>query len=264
MDVNRAAAPDRPGATELRVESVPAPPPSRRGVRDRIIGGLLLALPFLITLWIIGWLYSILELKVIDPVVGFLLWKLKWTSSSTELPYWFETYAAPIIAIIIVLALLYAIDLFAETRLRRTIGWTLRRVPIFSHIYNPVQQIFQSLEKKPGEPRQQRMVLITFPHQGVKVPAFVTGVCRDINTQKVVLCVYVPTTPMPTSGYFLLVPEEETTELNWGTEQVLQAIMSGGLTTPPEISYFSDGMLANNSPAPLPAPNEVPHQPHGH
>jgi uncharacterized membrane protein len=264
MDINPAAVPERPGPTELRVESVPAPVRGRRSPRDRIVSGLLIALPFLITLWVIAWLYSLLELKVIDPVVGFLLWKLKWTSSSTELPYWFETYAAPIIAIIIVLALFYTIDLFAETRLRRTIGWTLRRIPIFGHIYNPVQQIFQSLEQKPGEPRPQRMVLVTFPHQGVKVPAFVTGVCRDINTQKIILCVYIPTTPMPTSGYFLLVPEEETTELNWGTEQVLQAIMSGGLTCPREISYFSGTIRYDTGSGPEPALNEVPHQPQGH
>jgi uncharacterized membrane protein len=50
--------------------------------------------------------------------------------------------------------------------------------------------------------------------------------------------VYVPTTPVPTSGFFLLVPEEEATELNWDSQQTLQAIMSGGLTVPPVVSYF--------------------------
>jgi uncharacterized membrane protein len=67
----------------------------------------------------------------------------------------------------------------------------------------------------------------------------VTAECRDIKTQKVLLCVYVPTTPVPTSGFFLLVPEEEVTELNWNSEQTLQAIMSGGLSTPPDVSYFT-------------------------
>jgi uncharacterized membrane protein len=58
---------------------------------------------------------------------------------------------------------------------------------------------------------------------------------------------------VPTSGFFLLVPEEEVTELNWTTEQTLQAIMSGGLTCPREVSYFTDnaiyaspGMLAHD------------------
>src|SRR5262249_40071480 len=79
---------------------------SGRSIRDRLLGGLILVMPLLITLWIIGWLYSILEQKIIDPMAALLLWKLKWTTSSTELPYWFETYAAPVIAIVLVLTLL--------------------------------------------------------------------------------------------------------------------------------------------------------------
>ena len=72
----------------------------------------------------------------------------------------------------------------------------------------------------------------------MRVPAFVTSTCRDVETRKALLCVYVPTTPVPTSGYFLLVPEDEVTELDWTPEQTLQAIISGGLTAPPVISYF--------------------------
>jgi uncharacterized membrane protein len=102
-----------------------------------------------------------------------------------------------------------------------------------------VRQVFGVLEMQPGKQRAQRLVLVEFPHPGMKVPAFVTSTCRDIETQKVILCVYVPTTPVPTSGYFLLVPEVDVTELNWGTEQSLQAIISAGFTAPPEVSYYS-------------------------
>ncbi|HMF12400.1 MAG TPA: DUF502 domain-containing protein, partial [Gemmataceae bacterium] len=224
--------------------------------------GLLLAMPLLITLWVITWLYSILEQKVIEPVTGLLLWKLKWTTSSTELPYWFENYVAPIIAIIIVLSLLYSLDLLADTRLRRGVSWTLRRVPIFSQVYNPVQQVFQSLEQGTDDQQRQRMVLVTFPHRGVKLPAFVTGSCQDVKTGKLVLCLYVPTTPVPTSGFFLLVPEEEVTELNWNTEQTLQAVMSGGLSCPRDVTFFSD-MAHPGQPAPL-VPSEPPVHPASH
>ena len=264
MATDRTEVPGRPAGTALQVESDPAPARrARRGIRDRIIGGLLLAMPLLITLWIIFWLYSILEQKVIDPLVGLLLWKLKWTTSSTELPYWFETYVAPLIAIVFILILLYSLDLLADTRLRRAVGWSLKRVPLFSHIYNPVQQVFQSLEQGPEEQARQRMVLVTFPHPGVKLPAFVTGTCRDVETQRVVLCVYVPTTPVPTSGFFLLVPEEEVTELNWNTEQTLQAVMSGGLATPREVTYFSNKFRLNTNPGPPLVPGEVPNRPQG-
>jgi uncharacterized membrane protein len=260
MDTNRTAAPNQIASTDLRVESVAAPVrKGRRTIRERIVGGLLLSMPLLLTIWVITWIYSILEDKLIDPLAAVLLWKLKWTTSSTELPYWFERYAAPIIAIVLALILLYTLDLLADTRLRRAVGWSLKRLPVFSHIYNPLQQVFQSLEQGTEEQQRQRMVLVTFPHPGVKLPAFVTGTCRDQRTQKIVLCVYVPTTPVPTSGFFLLVPEEEVTELNWNTEQTLQAVMSGGLTCPREVTYFGDRSIPANL-EPLVA-SEVPLRP---
>jgi uncharacterized membrane protein len=236
MDIHETAAADPSTGPSPSAKPGPLAP---RTIRDRIVGGLILVLPVVFTLWIIHWLYSLFELKVIDPLVALLLIKLHWTTSGAPLPYWFETFGAPIIAIILVLVLLYTLDFFADTRFHTGVRWALRRVPIFSQIYSPMQQIFQSLEQKPEQQQQLRMVLVTFPHPGVKLPAFVTGRCRDIESGKFVLCVYVPTTPVPTSGFFLLVPEEEVTELNWNTEQTLQAVMSGGLACPSEVSYFS-------------------------
>src|SRR5262249_28498046 len=110
--------------------------------------------------------------------------------------------------------------------------------PVISIVYNGVHKVIQALESKPGGQRPQRAVLIAFPHPGMRVPAFVTGTCRDVETQKVILCVYVPTTPVPTSGYVLLVPEDAVTERNWTREQSLPAIISAGLTAPPEVRYF--------------------------
>jgi len=206
---------------------------------QRILGGLVLVLPILITYWIIKWLYTTLEINVIDPLAAVVLWKLKWTTSATELPYWFETYGAPLTAIFLALVVLYLADYFSEKGLNLGVGWVLRRVPIVSHVYNPLKEMFKTLDKPEGQHRPQRLVLIKFPHPGMKLPAFVTAEIMDSKTQKKLLCVYVPTTPVPTSGFFLIVPEDEVTELNWDSEQTLQAIMSGGLTAPPVVSYFT-------------------------
>jgi uncharacterized membrane protein len=137
--------------------------------------------------------------------------------------------------------LLYGLGFFVHSRLRRVIDWVLLRVPVMSIVYNGVRNVFQALDRQRGQQRLQRAVLITFPHVGVKAPAFVTATCRDMETQKVLLCVFVPTSPMPASGFLLLVPEEEVTELNWSPEQTLQAIISVGLTALPEVRYFKKG-----------------------
>jgi uncharacterized membrane protein len=228
------------------------------GIRARILGGLLLVLPILITLWVIHWLYSGLEQYVIDPLAQLVLWQAQGRRPETELPPWFEKYAAPVIALLVVLVLLYCLGFFVRSRLRRAIDWVLLRLPVISIVYNGLRKVIQALERQPGRQRPQRAVLVAFPHPGMRVPAFVTGTCRDVETQKVILCVYVPTTPVPTSGYFLLVPEDEVTELNWTPEQTLQAIISAGLTTPPEVRYFKSGPIPGIDPAPARLTGEVP------
>jgi uncharacterized membrane protein len=207
-------------------------------IRGRILGGLFLVLPILITLWVVYWLYSTLEKYVIDPLALLVLWKVRGGRPDTELPSWFESYVAPLIGILVALLLLYGLGFFVHSRLRRVIDWLLLRVPVVSVVYNGALSVFQALDKSPGQQRPQRVVLVAFPHPGMRVPAFVTSTCRDVETRKVILCVYVPTTPVPTSGYFLMVPEEEVTELDWSPEQAVQAIISAGFTAPRAVRYF--------------------------
>jgi uncharacterized membrane protein len=223
-------------------------------IRGRLLAGLLLVLPILITFWVIHWLYSGLEKYVIDPFALLVLRQVR--QPDTELPYWFENYAAPCIAIFIVLLLLYVLGFFARSRLRRVLDWVLLRVPVISAVYKSVQSVFQTLDKQREQKRAQRVVMIAFPHPGMKALAFVTATCRDRETGKAILCVYVPTTPVPTSGYFLLVPEEEVMDLNWSAEEGLQTIISGGLTAPPEISYYQTNPAAEpKSSGPQPGDN---------
>jgi uncharacterized membrane protein len=218
----------------------------------------MLVLPILITVWVIYWLYSTLEKYVIDPLALLVLWKVRGGQADVELPFWFETYAAPLIAILLAVLLLYALGFVVRSRFRQALDWVLLRVPGFSIVYNGVRNVFQALDKQPGQRRPQRVVLVAFPHPGMKVPAFVTATCRDIETQKVILCVYVPTAPVPTSGYFLLVPEDDVTESNWTSDQAVQAIISAGLTAPAEIRYFKAGPGSAVRPAAAPALREVP------
>jgi uncharacterized membrane protein len=216
-----------------------------RRIRGRIFSGLLLVAPIFITLWLVHWLYTALAAYAIDPLARLVILKFQRGQADESLPVWFETYAAPIIAVVIVLFLLYCLGFLIHSRLHRFIDRILLRIPVISGVYDGFQKVIQVLDKKEGQQRPQRVVLVPFPHPGMKLPAFVTGSCRDIATRKVILCVYVPTTPVPTSGYFLMVPEDDVTELNWTTDQVLQSIISAGLTAPTEVSYFKSGAAAD-------------------
>ena len=212
------------------------------GIRGRILSGLLLVLPILITFWVVYWLYSALEDYIIRPLARVVIWKTRVGLPETEPPFWFEAYAAPLLGILITVVLLYCLGFFVHSRLHRAVDWLLLRVPVVSLIYNGVGQVFKAVDRQRGDHRLQRAVLVPFPHPGMKAPAFVTATCRDVATGKVLLCVFVPTAPMPASGFIMLVPAEDVTELDWRPEQTLQVLISVGLTAPRKPRISASGL----------------------
>ena len=127
--------------------------------------------------------------------------------------------------------------LFAKTRIVSAAEWVLAKVPGVNTIYRVVSNVFAAISRSSETPDFKRVVLIEFPHPGLRAPAFVTSECTDSSTGKTILCVYVPTTPVPTSGYMLLVPEGDVVELDWSLEETLQAVVSGGITVPPKVRW---------------------------
>jgi uncharacterized membrane protein len=151
MDTKPNATPGITGVPDLQAPAVVEPPRRAwRGICKRIFDGLMLALPILITFWILSWIYSILEKKLIDPLAGVVLWKLKWTTSSEQLPYWFETFVAPVIALILALALLFCLGYFAETTLRRAVDWMLLQVPVSPTFIVPCGKSLIPCSSNPG------------------------------------------------------------------------------------------------------------------
>lgn len=222
------------------VATVRRHPPA--GLRQRMLAGLLFVLPFVVTAWIVYWLYSFLENLVIGPTARLVVQLIE-RRVDVALPSWFVNYVAPLIGVVAVLVLLYFLGFFARVRADRILDAVLLRVPIITSIHKAVSQAFATFRGSNELSRFRRAVLVAFPHPGMRVPGFVTASCRDRLTQKTILCVYVPTTPIPTSGYVLLVPEEEVTELNWDLEQTVQAVVSFGITAPAEVSYHPSAAL---------------------
>ena len=110
----------------------------------------------------------------------------------------------------------------------------LHRVPVVRGIYSTLKAMMDILSFKEKE-KYNRVVLIQFPKNGHYCFAFVTGMTQgevqQISTEPL-LNVYVPTSPNPTSGYFLLVPEKEVVSLEISVEEAMKLIVSGGLYQP--------------------------------
>jgi uncharacterized membrane protein len=234
--------------------AAPGPPDERSvfrtalgSVRRQVIAGLLLVLPFLATFWIVSKLYTTLEDFVIAPTARLVIFLIE-GRTGVELPPWIANYVAPLLGIVGVILVLYFLGALARSRLARVIDYLLLRVPVVKVIHNAVSRVFQSLKGQGELTRFKRVVLVSFPHPGMRVPGFVTSSCRDVDTQKTILCVYIPTTPVPTSGYMLLIPEEEVTELDWDLEETIQAVVSFGITAPDRVRYYTDGSAVGNVP----------------
>lgn len=239
-------------------DGTPGRPTFTRGtwsrLRGRMLAGLLLILPFVVTAWLVIWLYTFVGNFAIRPMARLVVMLVE-GRTSVELPPWFVNGAAPVIGVLGVLGLLYFLGLVARTKTGRLLDAVLLRLPIITSIHKAVRQLFAALSGSGELKRFKRVVLVEFPHPGIRVPGFVTATCQDEPTKKTILCVYVPTTPIPTSGYMLLVPEESVTELNWPLEQTIQTIVSFGITAPESVRYFAD----RAPPSPLPdAPPPTP------
>ena len=115
----------------------------------------------------------------------------------------------------------------------------LKRVPLVRGIYATIKSMMDVLsfqDKKPGGEKYSRVVMIEFPRKGQYALALVTGVTpgevQHISTDRVIN-VYVPTSPNPTSGYLLFVPENELIPVNMSVDEAMKMMFSGGMYTPP-------------------------------
>ncbi|MBI4400568.1 MAG: DUF502 domain-containing protein [Nitrospirae bacterium] len=128
----------------------------------------------------------------------------------------------------------------------------LHRVPVVRGIYATLKAMMDILSFKERD-KYNRVVLIQFPKNGHYCFAFVTGVTKG-EVQAIspdpLLNVYVPTSPNPTSGYFLLVPEKEVVPLDISVEEAMKLIVSGGLYSPAQVTTAAVGPQSAGAKAP--------------
>ncbi|WP_260292348.1 DUF502 domain-containing protein [Sedimenticola hydrogenitrophicus] len=110
----------------------------------------------------------------------------------------------------------------------------LARIPLVRSIYSGAKQLAETLFSEAGQ-SFRKVLLIEFPRKGLWTLAFQTG--TDLGeaqrkTGRDVINVYVPTTPNPTGGYFVMVPREDVVELEMSVDDGLKMLMSMGAVVP--------------------------------
>ena len=203
-------------------------------MKKYLIAGLLVWLPLAITIWV---LHAVLG--VLDGVFGSLL-----SASQALLPRAANEplemlRQIPGLGVIVMLFGLLLTGVFAANMVGQ--WWLsqgsrlLNRIPIVKSIYSSVKQVSDTLFSSNGNAFREA-VLVQYPRAGSWTIAFVTGrpggeAAQHLNGDY--LSLYVPTTPNPTSGFFLMVPRADVIELAMSVDEALKYVISMGVVAPP-------------------------------
>jgi uncharacterized membrane protein len=195
-------------------------------MKKYFITGVLVLVPLFITVWVISGLVGMMDQSL------FLLpetWRPK-AQLGLEIP----GMGAILTLLIIFVTGVIATNFFGK---RLILVWEalLARVPVVKSIYASVKQVSDTLFSDSGNAFRQA-VLVQFPRPGAWTIAFVTGkpggdVANHLSGDY--LSVYVPTTPNPTGGYFLMLPRADVVELDMSVDEALKYIISMGVVAPP-------------------------------
>jgi len=193
----------------------------RNYLKITFLTGLLVLLPLALTYWILKALLQGMEKLIGNPLQRYL-----------------QVYI-PGMGIILLVALILLIGMLARNLIGRKVGALgealLNRIPLVRNIYTSIKQLVNTIFLQ-GKSNFRGVVLVEYPRKGIYSLGFITGETQgevQKATSSRLLNVFVPTTPNPTSGYFILFPEEEVTYLKMSVEQGLKMIISAGMVTPP-------------------------------
>ena len=194
-------------------------------LRKYFITGLLILVPLSITLWVIHSVIGVMDQSL-------LLLPVQWR------PEALLGVHIPGVGTILTLLIILVTGILARNFIGNYIlaGWeaVLNRIPIVNSIYSSVKQVSDTLFSSDGN-AFRIAVLVQYPRPGLWTIAFVTGT-PSYEVQKHLpgeyVNIYVPTTPNPTSGFFLMVPRSEIIELEMSVDVALKHIVSMGVVAP--------------------------------
>ncbi|MDM0000392.1 DUF502 domain-containing protein [Variovorax sp. J22P240] len=194
-------------------------------LRKWLLSGLLVIVPLVITLGVLNWIIGTLDQT---------LWLLpeEWQHYLTE-------HKVRGLGVLLTLAILLSVGAIASNFVgKRLLGWgdaVVRRIPVVRSIYSSVKQVSDTLFSENGN-AFRTAVLVQWPREGVWTIAFVTGTPgHDVVTHLGggdYLGVYVPTTPNPTGGYFVMLKRSDCIELKMSVDDALKYIVSMGVVVP--------------------------------
>jgi uncharacterized membrane protein len=194
-------------------------------IRKYFITGLLIWVPLAITLWVLNFIVTTMDQTL-------LLLPISWR------PVQILHADIPGFGVILTLLIVLITGLLARNFIgqRLVLFWEglLGRIPIVRSVYSSVKQVSDTVLSDSGQ-AFRKALLIQYPRAGVWTIAFQTGTPAEEVRKRVpgdMVAVYVPTTPNPTSGFFLMLPKADVIELDMSVDEALKYVVSMGVVSP--------------------------------
>lgn len=197
----------------------------KAGFKRYFITGILVVVPLYLTIYIFS-----LIVGYMDTLLNYLPEFLR---PDRYLPFHIPGLGVVFTIVIIFFAGLLATNLLGKKMVE--IGDNiLAKIPLFRSIYKPLKQFMETFLVT-GYSGFRRVVLVEFPSKGMYSVGFLTGVADgevQIKTKDKVVNVFLPTTPNPTTGFYILIPEKDIIPLEMSVEDAFKLIITGGMVSP--------------------------------
>lgn len=213
------------------------------GLRRYLVAGLLVWIPLGVTFVIIRFLVELMDRSLL------------WLPRSYQPEHLFGINIPGIglvLSVLVVLGTGVIVANFFGRHLIRFWEQLLARIPLVRSIYSGVKQVAETVLSGSGQSFSQ-VVLVEYPRREVWTLAFVTGKVWPGLADKIgrnaddLVSIYVPTTPNPTSGFFLMVPREDVRELDMSVDDGLKLILSTGVLSPDQVGKQNGKRLQKNN-----------------
>ena len=216
----------------------------RRNVRNRLVSGMLVLVPVGVTLLVMRWLFTWLA-GFLGPLVNGWIKSMGWDFGEKAPVY--VTLAISVASIVLLLMLLYAAGSIGQMVVGRRVissGEKLvMRIPLVRTVYSATKQVIEAVSM-PNRTAFKSVVLIEFPRRGAWALAFLTGEISGPDGIKLAR-IFLPTTPNPTTGFFLIMAADEVIATTLTVEEAFKMIISGGIVSPHELVAAETGPLAS-------------------
>ena len=196
-------------------------------LKNYFLTGLLVILPIFVTVKIITFL-----IKGMDVILKYV--------PAKYLPETYLQFYIPGLGLILVVIISLVVGLltrnFVGDKIVQIGENIVNRIPFVRSLYTGVKQLVEAFFIQKND-AFKRVALLEYPRRGAYVLGFITGESKgevQTKTDKSMMNVFVPTTPNPTSGFYILIPEDELVILDMTVEDAFKLIISGGIFSPSE------------------------------